>query len=194
MRSSSDTPSIAITSVTVGRPSVRVPVLSVIKYLSELSSSSASALFMSIPCSTPSPVPTIIAVGVARPSAQGQEMTRTESAYLTASSPSPRSSQTIAVMTDIAITEGTNTALILSATLAIGAFDAAASSRSAIILACAVSEPIRSSGADAVSHLSLYGNALAREHRFVNRACALDYHRVCGDYLACLYCYFITHR
>ena len=30
-----------------------------------------------MPCSAPRPVPTMMAVGVARPSAQGQEMTRT---------------------------------------------------------------------------------------------------------------------
>ena len=72
-----------------------------------------------------------MAVGVASPSAQGQEITSTdipiESAKLT---PLPRISQTIVVITAIAITVGTNIPATLSASLAIGAFEEAAYSTS----------------------------------------------------------------
>ena len=62
-------------SVTVGFPSVIVPVLSNITVSTLCASSKASPLFISIPFSAPLPVPTIIAVGVASPSAQGHAIT-----------------------------------------------------------------------------------------------------------------------
>ncbi len=63
--------------MTRGLPSVRVPVLSSTTAFTEPSRSSASALRNSTPFSAPLPVPTMIEVGVARPSAQGQAMIRT---------------------------------------------------------------------------------------------------------------------
>ena len=70
----------AITCVTFGRPSVSVPVLSSITTSILLPRSSASPFLIRMPRRAPTPVPTIMAVGVARPSEQGQAMTRTATA------------------------------------------------------------------------------------------------------------------
>ena len=67
-------------SVTVGLPVVRVPVLSSTTTWMLCARSKASALRMSMPCSAPMPVPTMMAVGVARPIAHGQAMMRTATA------------------------------------------------------------------------------------------------------------------
>ena len=66
------------------RPSVSVPVLSttIVSTFSNLSS--ASALRISTPASAPRPSPTMIDIGVARPSAQGQAMISTETAATSA--------------------------------------------------------------------------------------------------------------
>ena len=74
------------------------------------------------------PLPTIIATGVARPRAQGQEMTRTEMPLASANAiPFPARSQMMVVTTAMAMTAGTNTPETRSAILAIGALVAAAS-------------------------------------------------------------------
>ena len=65
------------TSVTRGLPSVIVPVLSSTTASSLCAVSSAAPSRMSTPFSAPLPVPTMIAVGVASPSAQGHAMTST---------------------------------------------------------------------------------------------------------------------
>ncbi len=65
-------------------PSVKVPVLSNTIVSSRCASSSASASRIRIPAFAAAPVPTIDAVGVARPSEQGQAMTRTETALMIA--------------------------------------------------------------------------------------------------------------
>ena len=81
-----------------------------------------------IPFFAPIPFPTIIATGVARPNAHGQLITRTEIPLASAKpTDSPTSNHTIIVTTAMEITAGTNTPETLSATLAIGAFVAAAS-------------------------------------------------------------------
>ncbi len=54
-----------------------VPVLSKTIVSMRLSRSSDSAFLIKIPCSAPLPTPTVIAVGVARPRAQGQAITST---------------------------------------------------------------------------------------------------------------------
>ena len=74
--SASSMPS-ATTSVTSGSPLVRVPVLSITTVSIRAEVSSAVAFLNSTPRRAPSPVPTMIAVGVARPSASGQVMTTT---------------------------------------------------------------------------------------------------------------------
>ena len=75
-----------------------------------------------IPCSAPLPVPTMIAVGVASPSAQGQEITSTAIPDASAKlKVCPRSSHTTIVIRAMVMTTGTKTPLTLSASLAIGA-------------------------------------------------------------------------
>mmetsp|Transcript_4388 Transcript_4388/g.14184 ORF Transcript_4388/g.14184 Transcript_4388/m.14184 type:complete len:350 (-) Transcript_4388:1009-2058(-) len=71
-------PSASSCAVTVGLPWVMVPVLSNTTALTWCARSMASPPLMRMPLSAPTPVPTMTAVGVARPSAQGQAMTRTE--------------------------------------------------------------------------------------------------------------------
>ena len=90
--------------------------------------SSDTAVLKSIPFFAPTPLPTIIATGVARPNAQGQLITRTDIALASANPiVSPKSNQTMSVITAIDITIGTNTPDTLSAILAIGALVAEAS-------------------------------------------------------------------
>ena len=66
-----------IVSVTSGRPSVRVPVLSKMTVSMVRAVSMLSASLIRMPRSAARPMPTIMAVGVARPKAQGQAMMRT---------------------------------------------------------------------------------------------------------------------
>ena len=67
-------------------------------------------------------MPTIIAAGVARPSAHGQAITKTATACISATVQSPFTSQVaIKVRSAMPTTAGTNTAAALSATRAIGA-------------------------------------------------------------------------
>ena len=84
----------------------------------------------------------MIAVGVARPKAHGQDMTRTHIPIESENSkPLPRMSQTIVDRRAMAMTIGTNTPLTLSASLAIGAFELVASSTSLTICESVVSSP-----------------------------------------------------
>ena len=107
--------------VTVGLPSVIVPVLSSSTVRVFASRSSASPLRMRIPYSAALPVPTRIAVGVARPSAQGQAMISTDTnatvAKMTARAcgSGPTSNHTTNAAIASAITIGTNTPATRSA-------------------------------------------------------------------------------
>ena len=87
-------------------------------------------------------MPTIIATGVASPSAHGQLITSTD-IPLASAKPKlcPAISHAIIVITAIVITAGTNTPDTLSATLAIGALVAAASLTICIICESVVSSP-----------------------------------------------------
>ena len=88
--------------------------------------SRASPPLIRIPDLAPLPVPTMIEVGVARPIAQGQAMistaTKLRSAKVRAGS-GPNINQIKKVIVAMAITTGTNTALILSASRWMGALD-----------------------------------------------------------------------
>jgi len=120
-------PLAGIISVTVGAPFVIVPVLSSATIFVLPHSSKDTAVLNKIPFFAPIPLPTIIATGVASPSAQGQLITNTD-IPLAKAKPivCPKRSHIITVITAIVITAGTNTPDTLSATLAIGALDAAA--------------------------------------------------------------------
>ena len=119
-----------------------MPVLSKTTAFTLCKCSRASADLKITPFLAPTPVPTIIATGVARPNAHGQEITKTVIALDKAKEKSlPSISHTIKVIIDIQSTTGTNTPATLSASLAIGAFDALASSTSLIICESVVSFP-----------------------------------------------------
>ena len=65
-------------SITLGFPSVIVPVLSRITVLIECVFSKISAFLINNPFLAATPVDTIIATGVASPNAQGQLITKTD--------------------------------------------------------------------------------------------------------------------
>ena len=73
-------PSAATTAVTAGLPSVSVPVLSTTSVSIRSMRSSASAFLISTPAWAPRPMPTMIDIGVASPSAHGQAMISTDTA------------------------------------------------------------------------------------------------------------------
>src|SRR5918992_940940 len=83
--SASVTPSAQTTSVTSGSPLVRVPVLSSTTVSIRAAVSMAMACLNRIPRWAPSPVPIMIAVGVASPRASGQAITTTVMANSSAS-------------------------------------------------------------------------------------------------------------
>ena len=62
----------------MGSPIVIVPVLSSATMFTRPVSSSETAVLNKIPFLAPTPLPTIMATGVARPNAQGQLITSTE--------------------------------------------------------------------------------------------------------------------
>ena len=131
-------------SVTLGLPSVSVPVLSRTTTVARTAPSSASADFTKMPFEAPRPVPTIIAVGVARPSAQGQEMTKTETACDRATAKSPgatKPNHATNVTSAIPMTTGTKTPAMLSARRSIGALELVASSTKRMMPASVVSSP-----------------------------------------------------
>ena len=82
--SASSKPCAATISTTFGLPSVSVPVLSTTSVSTFSMRSSASALRISTPALAPRPTPTMIDIGVARPSAQGQAMISTVTAATSA--------------------------------------------------------------------------------------------------------------
>ncbi len=112
-----------------GLPSVSVPVLSNTTKFTLAACSSASALRMRIPYRAATPVPARIAAGVARPSAQGQAITITDTALMIAVAVlAPANSQPPRVISAITSTIGTNTAAIWSASrCTLGLEDCAAS-------------------------------------------------------------------
>ena len=139
---SSDTPSAGKISVTAGIPLVMVPVLSRAMICILPASSRETAVLNIIPFLAPSPLPTIIATGVASPRAQGQLITSTEIPLARAYPNSrPTRHQTAVVTMAIPMTTGTNTPETLSAILAMGAFVAAASETIFIICERVVSSP-----------------------------------------------------
>ncbi len=137
-------PSSATTSTRVIRPVVSVPVLSRTTVSTFRVDSSTCGPRMRIPSWAPRPVPAIRAVGVARPSAHGQAMTRTETAATKAVDGSPSStSQATKVSAARPRTRGTNTAETRSARRCTGALPSWAASTRRPIRARRVSAPTR---------------------------------------------------
>src|SRR3989338_5982132 len=137
------------TLVTSGLPLVMVPVLSTTTISTLWSFSNVAASLIKIPSFAPLPTPTIIAVGVASPSAQGQAITRIptndtsprDSACENPSICVPKVSQMPRVTNEIINTIGTKIPEILSASACIGARLPCASSTILMIWARKVSEP-----------------------------------------------------
>ena len=132
-------------SVTTGLPSVIVPVLSKTTALTLRASSRLSASLMSMPCSAPRPRPTIIAVGVASPSAHGHAITNTVTrAMIPWVSPlgPPQIVHMASVSNAIPMTTGTNMPAILSASFCTGALLPWASCTIFMICASTVSLPV----------------------------------------------------
>ena len=97
---------------------------------------------MSTPFAAPRPVPTMMAVGVARPSAQGQLMTRMEMAWLRAVAKSAEMAiHATKATAAMAMTTGTKTPAILSAMRSMGALELVASSTRRMMPARVVSSP-----------------------------------------------------
>ena len=96
--------------MTRGLPSVRVPVLSVTRVSTFPAVSMATAFFTSIPDCAALPTPTMIDIGVASPSAQGQAMMSTDTALTIAKAIAgvgPKVPQTTKVITEMSKTMGT---------------------------------------------------------------------------------------
>ena len=125
-------------------PEVMVPVLSSTMVSTLRVFSSTSGPLIRTPSCAPRPVPTISAVGVARPRAQGQAMIRTLTAAANAvATPLPTSSQKARVARDSPITVGTKTAEIRSASRCAAALPFCASWTSFAIRDSWVSAPTR---------------------------------------------------
>ena len=140
---SSVTPSAITISTTSGLPSVSVPVLSKMMTVSFVASSSADAFLKRMPFMAPRPVPTITAIGVARPRASGHAMTKTVMVKVSAkSSGCPSTQNHIAnVASPTTIAARTSHCAALSASSCAGAFEFCASCTSFTICASAVSAP-----------------------------------------------------
>ena len=144
LRSVDSSPS-ASTSVTCMRPLVRVPVLSKSTIPTPRERSNSSAPLKTTPRRAPRPLPTMIAVGVARPSAHGQATTSTATPVVRERARSPL--ETMYHTTDVnaatPITIGTKMPATVSASFCTGALVACASSTRWTICARAVSVPTR---------------------------------------------------
>ena len=122
---------------------VSVPVLSKTITSSLVASSSAAAFLNRMPLDAPRPVPTITAIGVARPSASGQAMTKTVIVSVSAkSSGCPiHQNQTAKVTRPMTIAASTSHCEARSARSWAGALEFCASWTSLTICASAVSAP-----------------------------------------------------
>ena len=102
----------------------------------------AVAFLYNTPLFAPRPEPTIMATGVARPSAQGQLTTRTATALVREVEKSLLINIHIKnTMSETPITAGTKTPATLSASLAMGAFERETFLTSSTIFARVVSRP-----------------------------------------------------
>ena len=136
------TPAPTATSTSSMRASVNVPVLSTTAMSTCSARSRISPPLMMTPSWAPRPVPTMIAVGVANPRAQGQAMMSTATAAVKASVAGwPVASHATNVPRAMTSTAGTNTAATRSTRRCTGAREPWASSTSRTIWARAVSPP-----------------------------------------------------
>ena len=137
-------PSVHTRSVTSGRPSVSVPVLSSTTTSTRTAVSRLSASFIRMPFSAPLPIPSMMAVGVASPRAQGQAMMSTvTSASRPCENPFSGSSSTHAANETRAMPmiTGTKIPAMRSTSFCTGALLPCASCTSRMICASRVSLP-----------------------------------------------------
>ncbi len=130
--------------MTVGEPSVTVPVLSSTTVVTSPARCSASPPLIRTPSSAPLPVATITAVGTARPMAHGQAMISTATAAAkarTAGAASAATNQITNVAMASEITTGTKTPLMRSASFWMGAREPWASRIRRTICASTLSAP-----------------------------------------------------
>ena len=133
-------------AVTVGRPSVRVPVLSTTTWVRREALCRASLLRMSTLAWAARLVPTMMAIGVARPRAQGQAMTSTAMAVVRAKASrgsGPMNSHQANEAAAMRITIGTNTPAIRSTSRPMGGLDIWAERTMRMMRASVVSSPSR---------------------------------------------------
>ena len=124
-----------------------MPVLSTTSVSARPISSIASALRISTPSRAPRPVPTMIDIGVARPSAQGQAISSTEIAAMRpnpVAGGGPNNAHAANATTATASTAGTNQPATTSASFWIGARERCAAATSATMRASNVWLPTRS--------------------------------------------------
>ena len=121
-------------------PVVSVPVLSKTTTCVLARASRAEASRKSTLLRAASPVPAIKAVGVARPKAQGQAITKTDTACNRAVDPSaPKNNHAANVISAMIIMAGTKNSVMRSTRFCTGAFEACAASMLAMILASTLS-------------------------------------------------------
>lgn len=129
----------------VGRPKVRVPVLSNAITFVRAICWNTCADFMRIPICAPLPVATMSAVGTASPNTHGHDMTRTVTAIEKANSAdAPAHNHAQPESKESATIDGTKYALTASTSLVTGTLDAAVFSTNEIICARVVCSPTRS--------------------------------------------------
>ena len=181
------------------RPVVTVPVLSSTTVSTRRVDSSTSGPLMRMPSWAPRPVPTISAVGVARPRAHGQAMISTATAAVNAgrgASVAAAASQKPSVPAARAMTTGTKTAETRSARRWTGALpDLGVLDQAGDLgqrgvgadpggLDHEAAAGVDGGAGDGVAGADLDGHGLAGEQRGVDRRGALDDGAVGGDLLA----------
>ena len=142
--SSSAKPAAGTIATTFGLPSVSVPVLSTTSVSIVSIRSSASAFLIRTPACAPRPTPTMIDIGVARPSAQGQAMISTLTAATRPKASlgsGPNQAQAANATMATAMTVGTNQPATRSASRWIGARERCASATICTICDSSVSRP-----------------------------------------------------
>ena len=175
-------------------PVVSVPVLSKATSVTRADCSIASPLRNRIPDSAPRPLPTMTAVGVASPRAQGQAMIRTATAACNAVATSaPDSSQPTRRGRPPSTTTGTNTAETRSARCWTGALEFCASSTALTIPASGGAGPIAVArdqetpvlvdgrAVDGVARMLLDRKRLAGEHALIDRGLPVDHFAIRRD-------------
>ena len=205
----SSKPGRATTATTFGLPSVSVPVLSTTSVSTFSMRSSASAFLISTPACAPRPTPTMIDIGVASPSAQGQAMISTLTA---ATSPKakrgsgPNVAQEAKAMSAAAITVGTNQPATWSARRWIGARLRCACATICTICASSVSRPtlsarmtklpdlVERAADDAGVGFLGHRHGFAGHHRFIERRAAFQHHAVDRHLVAGPHAQFVADR